>query len=137
MPKVIDKAKAKREWLKAYQNGNITTYGAAAASAGISLQTFYNYRDEDEAFAARVATAKEKQDRLRLDTVEDILVRRIINDKAGQAVTIFWLKANGGEKYRLADQSVLHHKGGIDIVMRRRAADEELEKFEKEADADD
>jgi len=111
--------KIKRRFLRTYTSG-LMTVKQAAAKVNRSDRTIQRWAKEDEEFAAAYEKAKEEQHARQLGAVETALVQRILrgldhrNDSTISAsLIIFWLKANGGDRYRLADKQYLHHSGGI------------------------
>ena len=115
-------ADMKQRFLKAYSDG-LTTVAQAARKIGRDERTIRRWAANDEDFAKLYHEAQEEQHRLRLGAVEDALFQRILDalnpktdTKISAALMIFWLKANGGEKYRTADHQYLHHSGGLNLT---------------------
>lgn len=82
----------KKAFLEAYEKtlGNIT---AACKSSGVSRQTFYNWRAEDQEFATEISHLNEST----LDIAESVLKEVMIKEKNITAV-IFFLKTKGKER---------------------------------------
>jgi len=121
--RIVDKAAdMKQRFLSAYSDG-LTTVAQAAHKIGRSDRSIRRWAVDDPDFAKLYLEAQEEQHRLRLGAVEDALFQRILdalNPKTetsiAPGVLIFWLKANGGEKYRTADHQYLHHSGGLAVT---------------------
>ena len=127
MGKVEDrKARVKTDFIEVMQGG-VCAMMVAAKKAGVSLRTIQNYRNEDEDFDKLATAAALFQSKLRLSAVEDSLVSRIVSGTAPASVTIFWLKANGGSKYKNADKMIHEHEGNLTVSEARRIADDEIE----------
>lgn len=119
--KPAEVADLKRQFLEAFTGAPVSV-AQAAQEIGRSARTIRHWALHDADFAEAYSGAKQLQGSLRLAAIEDLLFNRImrglsLEDKAqvGQALVIFWLKANGGDKWRLADKYYVEHSGDVTI----------------------
>lgn len=74
----------------------VTPISKAAKDVGKSHSTITRWRREDEEFDRKVRDAKDHQQDMRNQKIEDKLFQRIIKDEAAASETIFYLKNKAG-----------------------------------------
>jgi len=109
-----------RRFLQLYRTRPLTV-AQAAKKVGCTARTVRRWAQRDPDFGREYEDAKVEQHKLRIGMIEDALFQRILvaldpGSEQGlpAALIIFWLKANAGDKYRLADKVYLHHTGQVD-----------------------
>lgn len=115
------RAQEKADFLEAYSD-TPTTVQQAARRIGRDETTIRRWAKRDPEFGARYEEAKADQHEMRLNRVEDALFQRIVRSLGDDnvpdlaaGVIIFWLKANGGDRYRLADQTNVNLSGNLAV----------------------
>jgi len=120
----------KRKFLEAYST-KVITKEKAARSAGYTRQTIWNWQQNDPEFDEAVKQAKEKQEEMRLEAVEDSVFKQIMEGKAAASVIIFVLKNLGKGKWldshQIEGKHEIEHKGGLTLT-------ELHEKIQEDAD---
>lgn len=103
---LADPAVAKRAYLALMRSIAIQE-ADAAAQVGWSARTIRQWAHDDPEFGRARAAAQTAQRRIRVGLVEDSLFVRILRGQASAACEIFWLKANGGPRWKYADRQVI------------------------------
>lgn len=99
----------------------------ACKIAGISYQTFVNWKSEKIEFIESVKKAEETGN----DKIKDICQRRIIEDKSWQSAA-WWLERNYPDQYSLKQRHDITGDGkvlGLNIVVQDSETTDELKRL--------
>lgn len=88
----------KKEFLEEFTS-EVQSLKRAAKKVGISQATVWRWRQDDPEFNKDVEEAKNKQEQMRVEKVEDSLFRRAVSGDATGAETIFWLKNRAPDRW--------------------------------------
>lgn len=105
----MDTRKKKERFLEAYKRswGNISV---ACEAVGIVRQTFYNWRDKDPKWFAKVVEIEERT----LDMAETKLIKAIQEEKTAEL--LFYLKTKGKKRGYVERQEITGAGGsGLDV----------------------
>ena len=111
--KIYNPSKKRATFLKALASGDSVTN--ACNAAGIGRRTAYDWRGDDEDFAAEWSDAVETG----TDVLEDVAIRRAID--GSDTLLIFMLKARRPEKFK--DRQSHEHSGPGGGPIEARAMD--------------
>lgn len=88
----------KKEFLNELEN-NVVSISRAAKNVGSSQASIWRYRQKDDEFDRRVEEAKDKQEEMRVEKVEDSMFRRVLSGDATGGEAIFWLKNRAPDRW--------------------------------------
>ena len=126
-----DKEKArsgtKAQILEEMSDGEKTLYGVCG-KLGISRSTVYRYMESDDGFDEQLKTIVHRNDKIRVQRVEDTMYQRIVDGKASAAEAIFYLVNRAPGRWKHVNRYEHTGKDGRPIEHRTaELSDNELE----------
>ncbi len=119
-PAVLDKREEKKKLaLEIMRSDPLCQVQRVAAMCGVSIATFYQYRNEDPDFDALFTELKLAGDRLKVSVIEDTMLARCMDDRAKPVERIFVLCNLARDRWQHVNRLELTGAGGGPVELSR------------------